>query len=120
LRETQSIARGLGTALQYNQVKNTSEVGAALDTIIKEKGNALLVFPDPVTNAHHMQIVEFAVKHRLPSMFGRKEPVDAGGFMSYGPNLDELYRRIPVYVDKILKEPSPPTYRSSSRQSLGW
>jgi len=111
LRETQSIARGLGTALQYNQVKNTSEVGAALDTIIKEKGNALLVFPDPVTNAHHMQIVEFAVKHRLPSMFGRKEPVDAGGFMSYGPNLDELYRRIPVYVDKILKEPSPPTYR---------
>jgi putative tryptophan/tyrosine transport system substrate-binding protein len=107
LRETQSTARGLGTALQYNQVKNTSEVGAAFDTIIKEKANALLVFPDPVTNAHHMQIVEFAVKHRFPSMFGRKEPVEAGGLMSYGPNLDELYRRIPVHVDKILKGIKP-------------
>jgi ABC-type uncharacterized transport system substrate-binding protein len=107
LRETQSTARGLGTALQYNQVKNTSEVGAAFDTISNEKANALLVFPDPVTNAHHTQIIEFAVKHRLPSMFGRKEPVEAGGLMSYGPNLEELYRRIPVHVDKILRGTKP-------------
>src|SRR5262245_37831215 len=107
LRETQSTARDLGTALQYNQVKNTSEVGAAFDSIIKEKANALLVFPDPVTNGHHAQIVEFAVKHRLPSMFGRKEPVEAGGLMSYGPNLEELFRRIPVQVDKILKGANP-------------
>ena len=106
-RETQSTARALGTTLQYNQVKDTAEVDAAFDTIIKEKSNALLVFPDPVTNAHHTQIVEFAVKHRLPSMFGRKEPVEAGGLMSYGPNLDELYRRIPVHVDKILKGAKP-------------
>jgi len=107
LRETQSTARGLGTALQYNQVKTTSEVGAAFDTISNEKANALLVFPDPVTNAHHTQIIEFAVKHRLPSMFGRKEPVEAGGLMSYGPNLEELYRRIPVHVDKILRGTKP-------------
>jgi putative ABC transport system substrate-binding protein len=107
LRETQSTARGLGTALQYNQVKNTTEVGAAFDTIIKEKANALLVFPDPVTNAHREQIVEFAAKHRLPSMFGRREPVEAGGLISYGANLDEVYRRIPVHVDKILKGAKP-------------
>jgi putative ABC transport system substrate-binding protein len=107
LRETQSIARVLATTLQYSQVRDTAEVGAAFDTMIKEKANALLVFPDPVTNAHHMQIVEFAVKHRFPSMFGRKEAVEAGGLMSYGPNLDELYRRIPVHVDKILKGIKP-------------
>ena len=106
-RETQSTARALGITLQYNQVKDTAEVGAAFDAIIKEKSNALLVFPDPVTNSHHTQIVEFAVKHRLPSMFGRKEPVEAGGLMSYGPSLDELYRRIPVHVDKILKGAKP-------------
>jgi putative ABC transport system substrate-binding protein len=51
--------------------------------------------------------VEFAVKHRFPSMFGRKEPVEAGGLMSYGPSLEELYRRIPVHVDKILKGIKP-------------
>jgi putative tryptophan/tyrosine transport system substrate-binding protein len=107
LRETQSTARVLGIILQYNQVRDTAEVGAAFDTIIKEKANALLVFPDPVTNANHTQITEFAMKRHLPSMFGRKEPVEAGGLMSYGPSLDELYRRIPVHVDKILKGAKP-------------
>jgi len=107
LKETQNTARAWGTALQYNQVKNTAEVGAALDTILKEKANALLVFSDPVTSGNHKQIVEFAVKHRFPTIFGRKEPVEGGGLMSYGPNLDELYRRIPVHVDKILKGAKP-------------
>jgi len=47
------------------------------------------------------------MKRRLPSMFGRKEPVEAGGLISYGPSLEELYRRIPVHVDKILKGAKP-------------
>jgi putative tryptophan/tyrosine transport system substrate-binding protein len=47
------------------------------------------------------------VKHRLPSMFGRKEPVEAGGLISYGAKLEEVYRRIPVHVDKILKGAKP-------------
>jgi len=106
-RETQSTARALGITLQYNQVRGTGEVDAAFDRIVKENANALLVFPDPVTNANRKQIVEFAVKRRLPSMFGRKEPVEAGGLMSYGPSLEELYRRIPVHVDKILKGAKP-------------
>jgi putative tryptophan/tyrosine transport system substrate-binding protein len=105
--ETQSTARALGIALQYNQVRDTADVTAAFDTIIKEKANALLVFPDSVTNGHRTQIAEFAVKHRLPSMFGRKEPVEAGGLISYGPQLEETYRRIPVHVDKILKGAKP-------------
>ena len=107
LKETQSAAQALGTTLQYSHVRDTAEVGAAFDTIIKENANALLVFPDPVTNLHRTQIAEFAVKRRLPSMFGRKEPVEAGGLMSYGPSLEELYRRIPVHVDKILKGIKP-------------
>jgi len=106
-RETQSTARALGITLQYNQVRGTGEVDAAFDRIVKENANALLVFPDPVTNANHKQIVEFAMKRRLPSMFGRKEPVEAGGLMSYGPSLEELYKRIPVHVDKILKGAKP-------------
>ena len=107
LKETQSTARALGTPLQYNQVRGTADVDAAFDTIIKENANALLVFPDPVTNSHRKQIVEFAAKRRLPSMFGRKEPVEVGGLMSYGPNLDGVHRRISVHVDKILKGAKP-------------
>jgi putative tryptophan/tyrosine transport system substrate-binding protein len=106
-RETQSTARALGTPLQYIQVRDTADVDAAFDTIIKENANAILVFPDPVTNAHRKQITEFAAKRRLPSMFGRKEPVEDGGLISYGPSLEEVHRRIPVHVDKILKGAKP-------------
>jgi putative ABC transport system substrate-binding protein len=107
LRATQSTAKALGITLQYNQVEDTADVDAAFDTIIKDKANALLVFPDPVTNEHRTQIAEFALKHRLPSMFGRKEAVEAGGLISYGAKLEEVYRRIPVHVDKILKGAKP-------------
>ena len=106
-RETQSTARALGITLQYSQVKDTADVEAALNTIGKDNANALLVFADPVTNGHREQIAEFAAKRRLPSMFGRKEPVEAGGLISYGAQLDEVYRRIPVHVDKILKGAKP-------------
>jgi putative ABC transport system substrate-binding protein len=107
LQETKSAAQGLGITLQYNQVRDSAEVEAAFNATNRERSNALLVFPDPVTNAHRKQIAEFAVKHRLPSMFGRKEPVEAGGLISYGPKLDDVYRRIPVHVDKILKGANP-------------
>jgi ABC-type uncharacterized transport system substrate-binding protein len=106
-RETQSTARALGVTLQYNQVRDTAEVDAAFNTTIKDNANALLVFPDPVTNVHREQIAEFAAKHRLPSMFGRKGYVEAGGLISYGPKLEEISRRIPVHVDKILKGAKP-------------
>jgi putative tryptophan/tyrosine transport system substrate-binding protein len=107
LKETQRTARALGITLQYNQVRDTAEVDAAFNTTIRDNANALLVFPDPVTNVHREQIAEFAAKHRLPSMFGRKGYVEAGGLISYGPKLEEVSRRIPVHVDKILKGAKP-------------
>ena len=103
LRETQSTAQTVGITLQYHQVRATADFDAAFDAVIKEKANALLVFPDALTSAHRKPIAEFAAKHRLPSVFGRQESVEAGGLMSYGPNQGDAYRRIAVYVDKILK-----------------
>ena len=67
LRETQSTAGALGMTLLYHQVNDTADVNAAFDKIIKENANALLVFPDPVTNAHLKQITEFAAKRRFPA-----------------------------------------------------
>jgi putative ABC transport system substrate-binding protein len=107
LRETQNTARSLGTILQYHQVNAPADFDAAFDSFIKEKSNALLVFPDPVTGAHRTQITEFAAKRRLPSVFGRRDEVEVGGLMSYGPNRDETFRRVSVYVDKILKGAKP-------------
>jgi putative ABC transport system substrate-binding protein len=75
--------------------------------ITRASANGLLVFPEGVTLAQRMGIVEFAAKRRLPTMLGWKEYVEAGDLMSYGPNRDESYRRIAVLVDKILKGAKP-------------
>jgi putative ABC transport system substrate-binding protein len=107
LRETESAARALGTRLKYYQVRTKADFGVAFDAMINENANALLVFPDAFTNSHRKQIAEFAAKHRIPSVFGWKEYVEAGGLMAYGPNRDESYKRIAVYVDKILKGAKP-------------
>ena len=107
LRETQSSARAMGITLEYRQARTRAELDAAYNALIKQNVNGLLVFPEGVTLANRLGIVDFAAKHRLPSMHGWKEYVEAGGLMSYGPNRDESYKRIAVYVDKILKGAKP-------------
>src|SRR5215468_1627120 len=107
LRETQTTARAMGMALDYHQTRTSAEFDVAYDAISKQNVNGLLVFPEAVTLANRQGIIGFAAKHRLPSMLGWKEFVEAGGLMSYGPNRDESFRRIAVYVDKILKGTKP-------------
>jgi putative tryptophan/tyrosine transport system substrate-binding protein len=107
LSETRSTARSLGISVSHHHVNTTADVYAALDAIAKENADALLAFPDPVTNTHRKQIAEFTVKQRLPSVFGWRDYVEAGGLMSYGPNHDVLWKRLAVYTDKILKGSKP-------------
>jgi len=107
LSATEQAARAVGVALQYHQVRTTADFHAAFDAIVKDKANALLVFPEGVTMTHRRQIAEFAVKHHLPSVFGWREYVEAGGLMAYGPNRLETAKRLAVFVDKILKGSKP-------------
>ena len=107
LSETRSTARSLGISVLHHHVNTTADVYAALDAIAKESADALLAFPDPVTNTHRKQIAEFAVKQRLASAFGWRDYVEAGGLMSYGPNHDVLWKRLALYTAKILKGSKP-------------
>jgi len=65
------------------------------------------VLRDVVTIRQQKQIVELALKNRLPTIYNDRDFVDAGGLMSYGPNMSDLFRRAAVYVDKILKGAKP-------------
>jgi putative ABC transport system substrate-binding protein len=107
LRETQSSARARGITLEYHQARTRAEFDAAYEALSKQNVNGLLVFPEGVTWSNRLGIIDFAAKRRLPSMFGWKEFVEAGGLMAYGPNRDESFKRIAVYVDKILKGTKP-------------
>ena len=62
---------------------------------------------DPLTLANRKRIADFALKSRLPSMYVRREFVDAGGLMSYGADITDSYRRVAYYVDRILKGAKP-------------
>ena len=79
--------------------------GAAWAAMGKVRPNALLVFAFSVDDLS--RIVEFAAKNRLPALYGFREAVDAGGLISVGPKLIELWRGAANYVDKILKGAKP-------------
>ena len=71
------------------------------------RADALLVFPDVLTMVHRAKIAEFAIAHRLPSMFGWGEYCDAGGLLSYGANQRATYFWLATYADRILRGEKP-------------
>jgi putative ABC transport system substrate-binding protein len=107
LRETQAAAHALNVAHQYLPVRAADDFNEAFRVVAKERADALIAFPDALTMAHRKEIAEFSVKNRIPSMSGWSEFVEAGGLMTYGPNLFESFRRVATYVDKILKGTKP-------------
>jgi putative tryptophan/tyrosine transport system substrate-binding protein len=107
LRETQAAARALNVPLQYLTVRGVDDFNEAFRLMAKERAEAVIVFPDALTMAHRKEIAESSAKSRMPSMSGWSEFVEAGGLMTYGPNLFDSFRRVATYVDKILKGTKP-------------
>ena len=106
-QQTEAAARRLGVTLQSYEVRNADDVARALEAMTKKRPDAVIMFFDPLTSGYRVIISDFALKNRLPTIFGAREFAAAGGLMSYGPNIPELFRRAAVYVDKILKGAKP-------------
>ena len=106
-QQTEAAARTLGVTLQSYEVRNADDVARALEAMTKKRPDAVIMFFDPLTSGYRVIISDFALKNRLPTIFGAREFAAAGGLMSYGPNIPELFRRAAVYVDKILKGAKP-------------
>jgi putative ABC transport system substrate-binding protein len=105
--ETQAGAQVLGVTLHSLEVRSAEEFERAFAAMVQESADALIVFPSPLTVSQRKRIVEAVAKHRLPAIYGFREFVEAGGLMSYGASLPALFRRLAVYVDKILKGAKP-------------
>jgi len=103
LRETVIAAGPVEMYLRYLDVVDAKDIETVFQTAAKGHANAMLVLGNPILNAHRKQIVELAVKHRLPAAYTRPEFIDAGGLIYYGTNYNDLFRRAAIYVDKILK-----------------
>jgi putative ABC transport system substrate-binding protein len=107
LRETVIAAGSVGAYLRYLDVLGARDIEIVFETAAKGRADGMLVLGNPILNAHRKQIVELAVKHRLPVTYTRPEYIDAGGLMYYGTNYPDLFRRAAIYVDKILKGANP-------------
>jgi len=102
-----AAARALKLTLRSWEVRAADDFDRVFATQSKERQDGLYVLQGPLMNANQKRIVDLALKSRLPSMYSNRAAVDAGGLMSYGADLAESYRRVAVYVDKILKGAKP-------------
>jgi len=107
LKEMQAASKAHALQLQSLEVRSLEDFEAAFESITRGDSHAIIVVSDPLMNTHHRLILDLAVKHRLPAMYGGPEAVDAGGLMSYAPSFTDQYSRAATYVDKIFKGTKP-------------
>jgi putative ABC transport system substrate-binding protein len=107
LRETVLAAGAFGVKLQYLDVLGPKDIETAFRAASKGRADAVLVLVGGILFSQRPQIVNLAVKTRLPAIYARPEFVEDGGLMTYGVNISDLFRRAATYVDKILKGTKP-------------
>jgi putative ABC transport system substrate-binding protein len=108
LKASEAAARSLGVRLQALKVERLDDLVTAFAEVQKNRAEALIVSSSPLFYVHRTRLVEFAAKHRLPTIYHQSEfVVGSGGLMSYGPDFHDLFRRSATYVDKILKGAKP-------------
>jgi putative ABC transport system substrate-binding protein len=106
-KESQLAGRDLGLQLHSMEVSRADKYESAFKEAAKAGSGALAQMAGSVASANRKQITDLAAKHRLPAIFERRDYVESGGLMSYGPDRAESYRRAAVMVDKILKGAKP-------------
>jgi len=103
----EAAAKQLGIATTTAQASSLEEIRRGFAAMKGARVQALIVVVDAFFNSQSPSIAELAMRHRLPSVFGNREPVEAGGLLSYGQDLGASYYRAANYVDRILKGARP-------------
>jgi putative tryptophan/tyrosine transport system substrate-binding protein len=106
-RKLEDAARSLGVQLQILEVRSPEEFPHLFQTAIEGRAEALYLSETAMLGAHLAQIVDLAVKHRLPAIGQLRPAAEARLLLSYGPDVADLFRRAAIYVDKILKGAKP-------------
>ena len=107
LMGVQAAGQKVGVAILALEARSPQEIESAFVAMTKGKAQALIFASNPLVFQQRLQIAQLAAKHRLPSISAFWEYAEAGVLMSYGPNINEMYRRAATYVDKILKGAKP-------------
>jgi putative ABC transport system substrate-binding protein len=107
LRDVEPAARAMGLQIQVLNASTSREIDAAFATIARERPDALFVGNDAFFNARRVQLVLLAGRHGLPAIYWDREFAEAGGLMTYGSNIVDVYRQVGDYAGRILKGAKP-------------
>ena len=107
LKEIELAAGALKVKLQYLDVLSSKDIETAFRAAAKGRADGVVMLGSAVFNTHRIQIVELAVKSRLPVTYSGRQYVEDGGLVTYGLSYLDLDRRAATYVDKILKGAKP-------------
>src|SRR5580765_1617189 len=106
-RDAQEAARILGHQTLVLNVRNKSDFDAVFETFIRARAGALFVATDPMLLSQRDVLVEFAARRRIPAIYFVREFVTAGGLLSYGASIRNMYREAGIYIGRILKGAKP-------------
>jgi putative tryptophan/tyrosine transport system substrate-binding protein len=106
-RELRTTASATSVTLRPVEVRDLADLDRAFATMVREQAEAIITFSDTMTYNSPTRVAELALRNKLPLMSPFREIADAGGLMSYGPSVPDLFRRSAGYVDKILKGAKP-------------
>jgi putative ABC transport system substrate-binding protein len=107
MKQIEVAARALGVRVQLVEARGPGDFERAFSDMARARVGGVTVLPSPTFLYERRVLVDLAAKNRLPTMFAFREYVDAGGLMSYGPDIADCYRRAASYVDRILKGARP-------------
>ena len=102
-RTIQDVARALGIRIPILEASNPGEIESAFTALVRERAGALVVSGEVFFLTQRDRLVELAAEHAIPTIYAYREFVTAGGLMSYGGNLRDMYRQIGLYTGRILK-----------------
>jgi putative tryptophan/tyrosine transport system substrate-binding protein len=106
ISEIHEAARKLGLDVVTSEIRRAEDIAPVIEAL-KGSAEAIYIVGDPLVNTNRVRINALALAARLPTIYVQREPVEAGGLMSYGPNFPDLFRRAAEFVDKILRGAKP-------------
>ena len=107
MREVQEAARAMGVQVLILKARTDGEIDAAFRTLVQQHADALVVGNDSFFDSQIEQFVALAGRHAVPTIYDQREFPHAGGLMSYGTSLKDIYRQLGIYAGRILKGEKP-------------
>jgi putative ABC transport system substrate-binding protein len=107
LRSLPEAARAIGLQIQILNASNSREIEAAFATLVRDRADALFVAPDTFFISRRVQFATLAARHGIPAAFSTRDEVEAGGLMSYGTDIPDMWRQVGLYAGQILKGTKP-------------